>query len=137
MQLRVSVPVANLLVYEPFVFAGINFAPSFQKPTDESFPDESNADSFLSSGNLSTAITNLSGVQLSDFSTVAVATFNINVDLTEYPRPNRADDGRSRLSCRNGNGLDSCRLLSAGHSTIFTDDGGLLPAREPSRSFRS
>jgi hypothetical protein len=56
--------------------------------------NESNRASFLSGGNLSTAITALSGVQLSDFDTVASLSFNISIELTEYPRASRQDDER-------------------------------------------
>ncbi len=94
MQLKVSLPVANLLIYEPFAFAGATFTPPSREATEDPSQDESNAASFLSGRNLSTAITALSGVQLSDFDSVAILSFDINVDLTDYPRANRQDDER-------------------------------------------
>jgi hypothetical protein len=94
MQLKVSIPVANLLIYEPFAFAGATFTPPLREATDNPSQDESDAASFLSGGKLSTAITALSGVQLSDFETVAILSFDVSVDLTEYPRANRQDDER-------------------------------------------
>lgn len=76
-------------------------SPSLARPsrhpreaTDDPSQDEFNTASFLSSGNLSTAITALSGVQLSDFDTVAILSFDINIDLTDHPTGNRQDDER-------------------------------------------
>lgn len=94
MQFKASLPVANLLIHEPFVFAGATFTPPSREATEDLLLNESDAASFLSGANLSTAITALSGVQLSDFETVAILSFDINVGLTEYATANRQDDER-------------------------------------------
>ena len=90
MQLKVSIPVVNLLIYEPFEFAGVIFTP----PSQDAFPDERNTASILLDGNLSTAITALSGVQLSDFNVATAISFEITVELVDYPTPSRQDDER-------------------------------------------
>jgi hypothetical protein len=94
MQLNVSIPVANLLIYEQFEFAGAHFTPPLQECRDNSFRDHRGTASFPSGGNLSTAITALSGVQPSDFNTATVVSLAITVVLVDYPNPNRQDDER-------------------------------------------
>ena len=95
MQLKVSLPVANFLIPKPFPFAGAKFTPPTQEHADKNISTNAlDAVSILPFNNLSTAITALSGVKLSDFDAVTVVSFNLSLEFPHYPKPNRQDDQR-------------------------------------------
>lgn len=80
MQFKVSLPVANLLIYEQFEFAGATFIPATREYVDEAEQEHVNLDSIFSDKNLSEVITVVSGVQVADLETVTNIQFDIRID---------------------------------------------------------
>ena len=94
MQFNVTLPVANLLIYEQFEFAGTTFLPAKNEHENESSREEVDFDSLFSGKNLSEVITAVSGVRLSDLETVTNIQFDIDINWTGEQVSSRDYDER-------------------------------------------
>jgi len=97
MQISVIVPVANLLIYKPFTYGGLQFLPASDftdsETSDTSIgPSENNIWDELESGNLSKAISAITGVSKKDFQKFSNVVFDLNIPDFDLNNPKRNDD---------------------------------------------